>query len=306
MKNASIVYRMTREKSIICVLCLLGYYANGQELEPRAYAAFPKNLNTIAVGYGFSRGNVLTDPSLPVSNFKVSLQSLTGVYLHTFALAGKLARVQVSVPFMQLFGNLQINGHDTTGSRNGFADARIRFGINLTGTPALGRKEFAQYTQKTIVGASLVTVLPTGLYHSDKRINTGSNRWAVKPEVGISKRFKRVYAESYAGVWFYSDNKKYLADKTLHQQPVFSLQAHASYYFKNLMWVSINATWFNGGKTLVDDVPQGDLLDNWRWGATWSVPIAKGQSLKLQFHVGAFTSSGYDYNAVSLVYQRVF
>jgi hypothetical protein len=73
-----------------------------------------------------------------------------------------------------------------------------------------------------------------------------------------------------------------------------------------MMWVSINGTWFNGGKTLVDDIPQGDLFDNWRVGATWSVPIAKGQSLKLQFHVGAFTSSGYDYNAVSLVYQHVF
>jgi hypothetical protein len=282
------------------------YCAKGQELEPRAYAALPKNLNTIAVGYGFSRGNVLTDPSLPVSNFKVSVQSLTGVYLHTFALAGKLARVQVNVLFIQVFGKLQINGHDTTGSRNGFGDARIRLGINLTDTPPLGRKEFSGYTQKTIVGISLVTVLPSGLYYADKRTNTGSNRLALKPEVGISKRFKRVYAEAYAGVWFYSDNNKYLVNKTLHQEPVFSVQGLASYYFKNLMWVSINSTWFNDGKTLIDDSPQGDLLDNWRLGATWSVPIAKGQSLKLQFHVGAFTSSSYDYNAVSLVYQHIF
>jgi hypothetical protein len=297
---------MTKEKSIICVVCLLSYYANSQELDPRAYAALPKNLTTIAVGYGFSRGNVLTDPSLPVSNLKVSLQSLTGVYLHTFALAGKLARVQVSLPFIQIFGKLQINGHDTSGSRNGFGDARIRLGINLTGAPALGRKEFTHYTQKTIVGVSLITVLPTGLYHTDKRINTGSNRWALKPEVGISKRIKRVYAEAYAGVWFYSDNNKYLVNKTLHQEPVLSVQGHASYYFKNLMWVSLNMTWFNGGKTLIDDTAQGDLVDNWRAGATWSVPIAKGQSLKLQFHVGAFTASGYDYNAVSLAYQHIF
>jgi len=73
----------------------------------------PKDLNTIAVGYGLSRGNVLTDPSLPVSNFKVSLQSLVS--------------------------------------------------------------------------------------------------------------------------------------KTLHQEPVFSVQGYVSYYFRNLMWVSVNGTWFNGG-----------------------------------------------------------
>ena len=282
------------------------YCAQGQELEPRAYAALPKNLNTIAVGYGFSRGNVLTDPSLPVSNFKVSLQSLTGVYLHTFAFVGKLARVQVNIPFIQMLGKLQISGQDTTASRNGFADARIRLGINLTGTPALGRKEFTGYTQKTIIGISLVTVVPTGLYHPDKRVNTGSHRWGFKPEVGVSKRINRIYTETYAGIWFYSDNNKYLVDKTLHQEPVFSVQGHVSYYFKNLMWVSVNGTWFNGGRTLVDDTPQGELLDNWRIGATWSVPIAKGQSLKLQFHVGAFTSNGYDYNAISLVYQHIF
>jgi len=150
--------------------------------------------------------------------------------------------------------------HDTSGSRNLFGDVRIRFGINLTGTPALGRKEFSTYTQKTIVGVRLVTVLPTGLYHADKRINTGSNRWALKPEVGVSKRCKQIYKEAYAGVWFYSDNNKYLVDKTLHQEPVFSVQGHVSYYFKNLMWVSINGNWFNSGKTLVDETSSGRLI----------------------------------------------
>jgi hypothetical protein len=49
---------MIRKKEIAWLLCLgsLCHYAEGQELEPRAYAALPKNLNTIAVGYGFSRG----------------------------------------------------------------------------------------------------------------------------------------------------------------------------------------------------------------------------------------------------------
>jgi hypothetical protein len=69
------------------------------------------------VAYGFSRGNVLTDPSLPISDFKISLQSLTGVYLRTFAVAYKLARVQVNIPFIQMFGKLQLNGHQTTGSQ---------------------------------------------------------------------------------------------------------------------------------------------------------------------------------------------
>jgi hypothetical protein len=72
------------------------------------------------------------------------------------------------------------------------------------------------------------------------------------------------------------------------------------------MWVSLNGTWFDGGKTTVNEEPVGDLLDNWRIGATWSVPVAKKHSLKLQFHVGAFTASGYDYDMVSLMYQYLW
>jgi hypothetical protein len=87
---------------------------------------------------------------------------------------------------------------------------------------------------------------------------------------------------------------------------VFSIQAHASYYFKNQMWIGINGNWFNGGETTVDKVPSGDLKDNWRVGATWSVPFAKFHSLKLQFNTGAFTNSGLDYDMVSIGYQYIF
>jgi hypothetical protein len=41
---------------------------------------------------------------------------------------------------------------------------------------------------------------------------------------------------------------------------LFSLQVHGSYYFKNLIWVSINTTWFNGGKTLIDNTAQESCL----------------------------------------------
>ena len=69
---------------------------------------------------------------------------------------------------------------------------------------------------------------------------------------------------------------------------------------------SVNTVWFQGGETLVNEVSQGELLNNWRIGATWGVPVARGQSIKLQFHFGAFTTSGYDYNAISLAYQYIF
>ncbi len=288
------------------LFCLIGFISIAQDLEPRAYANVPKGMNVVSAVYAYSSGDVLTDPSLPIKGFKMTANNFGAAYVHTFALANKLARIQVAVPLIFMSGNLQINGRDTSGVRNGFGDTRIRFGINLFGSPALDKKDFRRYQQKMIIGTSIVVSVPTGLYYKDKRINLGSNRWALKPEVGASKRFKRFYAEAYTGVWFYTNNNEFLTSKTLKQQPVVSLQAHVSYYFKNQMWIGVNGNWFNGGKTLVDDVSSGDLKDNYRIGATWSVPFAKKHSIKFQFHVGAFTNTGYDYNLYSIGYQYIF
>lgn len=286
--------------------CVMGMDARAQDLEPRIYANLPKGLNTIAAVYGLARGNVVADPALPIEDFKITSHNIIMAYVHTFALGGKLSRIQVATPFTRMSGNLKINGQDTSGVRNGFGDTRIRFGMNLLGSPAYDKKDFRRYQQNTIVGASLVVSVPTGLYYKDKRINIGAHRWAFKPEVGVSRRFKRVYAEAYTGVWFYTNNKQYLINQTQEQKPVFSIQGHASYYFKNQMWVGINGNWFNGGETTVDKVPTGNLKDNWRLGATWSVPFARFHSVKVQFNTGAFTTSGLDYDMVSLGYQFIF
>ena len=298
---------MAHRNYLLLVLVIIACRVKGQELDPRAYAALPVNMNAIALQTGVSRGNVLVDPSLPVDNLDVAFYSFGIGYMRTFDLAGKLARRwQVALPYASLNGKAEVNGKDTTGLRSGFGDIRMRFGISLIGSPPLDKKNFTQYTQETVVGISLVASMPTGLYHADKLINIGSNRWGFKPEVGISKRFKTVYLECYAGVWFYTNNSAYLGDKTLAQRPMGSVQFHGCYYFRNQMWLSLNGNWFSGGETLINDNMAGNTFDNWRVGGTWSIPIAKGQSLKLQFNKGAFTNRGYNYTSASLGYQCVF
>jgi hypothetical protein len=297
---------MCRTLHIFLFLILLGNSASGQDLEPRRYAAVPKGMHGIALIYGFSKGNVVSDPSLPVSDFSITAHNIAAGYVHTYGMFGKLSRVAIALPYTAMAGDLKINGRDTSGSRNGFNDARIQWGINLTGSPALSAKEFSGFRQKTIFGLSLVLSVPTGTYHKEKLINTGANRFGFKPELGISKRFKNVYAELYSGVWFFTKNNRYLKENTLEQEPMFSIQTHICYYFKNQMWIAFNGTWFKGGETILNNVPKQDLFDNWRVGGTWSVPITRFQSVKLQFHAGAFAARGYNYNLASIGYQYIF
>lgn len=303
---------LMRKTILTTAVCLLFIAANGQDLEPRAYGNVPKNLNVFSAGYSYLNGNVVTDPSLPIENFTLESHNFGIGGIRTFALANKLARVQITVPYVYMDGKLtQDNGEEITGNRSGFADMRIRFGINLLGSPALDKKDFQQFKQKTIFGVSLVTSIPTGLYYEDKIINIGANRWAFKPEVGVSKRFKTFYAESYAGVWFYTNNNEFQVNKQKTQAPALSFQVHVSYYFKNQMWIGLNTNWFKGGSNKVDGVTVNDSKSDWRIGTTWSVPIAKGQSIRLLFHVGANVigadkNSDLNYTAASLNYQYSF
>ncbi|WP_121329481.1 MULTISPECIES: transporter [unclassified Flavobacterium] len=290
--------------AVILLVTVSGY---SQDLEPRVYANVAKNLNVIAVGYVFMDGNVLTDPSLPIKDFTIQSHNVAANYIRTFGLYNKLARVQVSLPYSFMDGSLTgTNGNVLTGSRTGFADMKVRFGINLLGSPALDKSEFRSFEQKTILGVSLVTSIPTGKYYDDKQVNIGTNRWGFKPEIGVSKRFAHVYAEAYGGIWFYTNNNDYLNGKKLEQKATYSLQAHASYYFKNNMWIGFNTNWFFGGKTVIDGVSDDSQIDNWRVGGTFSTPVAKGQSVKFQYHVGAYTNNGLNYYALSVAYQYSF
>jgi hypothetical protein len=290
----------------LSILFLICNFSFAQDLEPRAYANMPKGANVIVGSYGYLKGNVVSEPSLPIEDFVISSNNFGVGYLHTFGLADKLARVQVVLPYVIMDGKATVSGQEITGNRTGFGDMRIRLGINLLGSPALARKDFAQYQQKTIFGVSLVTSVPTGKYYSDKRINIGANRWGFKPEVGISKRFEHIYAELYSGVWFYTKNNEFLGDKELNQKPVLSFQGHASYYFKNQMWVGVNINWFNGGKTDVDNLPTGSPINSSRIGATWSVPLSRSQSIKLQLNTGTFKDIGLNYDSATISYQYVF
>ena len=67
-----------------------------------------------------------------------------------------------------------------------FGDPAVRFAVNLIGQPALGPKEFFARKPETTLGASIVVSIPAGQYDSAKLINLGTNRWAFKPELGLS------------------------------------------------------------------------------------------------------------------------
>jgi len=274
-----------------------------QELEPRSYSVIPTGFNMIGVSGTFSQGDVVTDATLPIKDLKITSLTFATVYVRSFGFLGKLAKVQMLLPYTFINGSVKINGADTAASRSGFADARIKIGVNLLGSPPLPPKDFVRFNEESVLGVSVVISVPTGQYLPDKLINIGSNRWGFKPEIGFSRRTGSFYFESYAGVWFFTKNDEYLKTSEMQQAPIFTFQAHVSHIFPKKNWIAINGGYANGGQTSVNGAEMNNFQKNWRIGGTYSQPLNKRSSLRALINTGVATRAGGDFTSFTLSYQ---
>ncbi len=172
----------------------------------------------------------------------------------------------------------------------GFGNPSLRLSVNFYGAPALNLKEFARYQQDLIVGASLRVFMPWSQYDPSRLINIGTNRWAFKPELGLSKALDRWTLEGQAAATFYTDNTDFFGGKTRKQDPLYSLQGHVIYSFRSGIWTSLDATYFTGGRTTIDGIAEGRSAGQLASRRDAGVPARRPQlhqALRQQRGVGA-------------------
>lgn len=288
------------------IIILFPSHSSSQEMEPRNYSSIPVGLNALALVYAFSSGDIVTDAAAPIKDLELKSNNLALGYLRSFGLFGKLCKIQVAVPFVFLGGTAKIRGKDTSATRTGFADTKIKLIMNLIGTPALQPKDFVKFKEKFVFGTSLIVSLPTGLYYDDKAINLGANRWGFKPEIGMSYNKGPFFFELFTGVWLFTKNTNYLSTKSLTQNPLYSLQGNISYYFPSKIWTAMNTTYVNGGETKVDGIVQNNFQKNFRIGVTLSCPINHSNSIKANISTGVATRAGGNFTIYSLTYQYIW
>jgi hypothetical protein len=278
-----------------------------QDLEPRAYSASPVNTTFAVAGVGRSSGGVVTDPTLPVDDVHATLGVLTAGIGHTFDFFGRTALLVAAMPFARAHATGSVGDVTREASRTGTADARVKVSVNLLGGQARKAREFAAAKRTTIVGVSLAVSVPTGQHLPSKLVNLGSNRWAFKPEIGISVPVRRWTIDGYAGVAFFGVNHEFYPGlSTLEQDPITALQGHASYTIRPRMWAAFDATWYSGGTTSVDGVNKANLQRNSRVGLSLSVPLAARQSLKVAYSTGATTRIGGDFDTIAVAWQMAW
>ncbi len=280
--------------------------ARAQELEPRTYSNTPIGLNFLIAGYSYSEGGVATDPSLPLEDTNVRLHSTVFAYARSLNVWGKSGKFDVVLPYAWASGTATLADQSRNREISGFADGRFRFSVNLYGAPALTLREYAHYKQNVIVGTSLQVGAPVGQYDASKLLNIGTNRWTVKPELGVSKALGPLTVELAAGVTFYAENDDFLGGHSREQSPIYSLQGHLIYSFGRGIWGAVDGTYYTGGRPTIDGVEGSDLQESTRLGATLALPVNRYNSIKLYASTGVSARTGTDFDAIGIAWQYRF
>jgi hypothetical protein len=279
-----------------------------QDLDPRAYVRIPVNVTVVIAGFGYSHGGIVTDATLPLEDLQAKIGSPSLGVVHSFSLFHRTAQVSAALPYAWGEASALVAGDQQSTTRSGLGDMRLRFSWLLIGAPAATLGEVAKASRKTILGASLSILTPTGQYFPEKLINLGTSRWAFKPELALSQPLgKRWLIDFYSGIWFFTRNDSFYPGSSVRtQDPLGSFQGHISYNIQPLVWVAFDCTFYTGGRSSIDGVEMDDRQSNSRIGATLVLPVKKRHSIKFAFSTGAIIRSGADFTSISVGWQTTF
>jgi Putative MetA-pathway of phenol degradation len=296
---------------LLLFVALACSFSGAQDLAPRAYIITPIHSNAVTFTYSLYTGNILFDGEVPITGATATTSVPVFSLTHSLRIFGRSANFTVSLPYG--VGNFRgtVVGAETKAYRSGLLDSSFRLSVNLKGGPAMDVQDYLKWQQKTLVGVSFKVVVPTGQYDPTKLINFGANRWAFKPEVGLSRRWGHWVLDTYGAVWFFTTNHDFFSrnqfspgTNTQTQNPIFAFEGHLSYDVKRRLWASLDGNFWVGGRTSLNGVENpGTLQKNSRIGGTVSVPVSKRQSLKFSYNRGAYVRYGGNYDNISVAWQ---
>jgi len=260
------------------VVLLLAAPCRGQDIEPRRWSHMPIGANFVGGAYAYSTGDILLDPALRIENAQFDLQTLGLKYIRSFELFGKSARFDLLDAYQIGTWSGLLNGTPAKVEREGWADASLRFAVNLYGAPPLAGKEFADYRAKTdcetIIGMGLVVQLPTGQYFDDKLINLGTNRFTFRPQLGVVRNVGKWSGELNTSASFFTANDRFYNGTRLVQDPLCSVDANLIYTFCPGLWLAGSVGYGDGGLNRVSGISSNDRQSNLGWGLGLGIPLS--------------------------------
>ena len=281
---------------------------SAQQLAPRTFWPAPKGTQVAVAGYSYTFGNVLVDPSLPVSDVDSRINTGFLAYLQTFNLMGRTANFLLEQPYSWGTTKGSLDGEHVQAEFSGFDDLGVTVAVNLLGAPSMNLAEFQELRAhpRPILGASVKVVAPTGTYDKNKLINTGANRWAVRPKLGCVLPLRPKWLlEVETSAWFFGDNDDYISGKR-EQDPILAAELHLVKRLQPGFWASLDGTYFWGGEQTIGGKHLSDEQSNVRVGGTIVMPFFRRHAIKVGYSDTVLTKHGNDFQQFLITYQFLF
>lgn len=281
------------------------YAAIAQELTPRRWSHLPIDTNIAGVGYVYTNAGIFLDPVLQVKDLELVMNTVVARYIRSFDFLGKSSRIELGQGYQDGTYKGLLQGKSAKAHRQGLTDTVLRFSSILYGAPPLKGKELQEYRQSvanndTLVGAAIIVQLPTGDYSQSQLINIGSNRFTIRPQLGVTHQRDKWTYEASASMWYFTDNDDFWKGTERQQDPFWAFQSHVLYTFKPGFWTSASIGYGIGGQNEINGINKDDSSENLAYS------LAAGYSFTRQFgvkvaYVGTRTQTDTSFDSDSIV-----
>ncbi|UII69879.1 transporter [Pseudomonas sp. HN11] len=224
------------------------------DVSPGAYLPAPADSSIAMLYLGGGRATEFHPEKGATVNHGTQLDTRTGLIrlFHMIDVDQTRLQVQLGLPFGSQ--KLKMNGV-RIGDDSGLADPFLA----ITAWP------LNDTVNKRYLGITGYVFFPQGSYDHDSRVNMGNNRYGAALQAGYVQSFGAWRAELTGDVSWYGDNTDSTpAERTLKQDPVYTLQPWLSYTFDNKVTTSVGLTRTWGGNSTLDGIDTGRRSDSTR------------------------------------------
>jgi len=272
------------------ILLLSGLFSSplfANEIEARRWTHLPVGTNIIGLAGARTDGDIFIDPVLLLEDVELEMDTVVTSFLHSFNLFDKTARFDVRLPYQKAHWQGLLDGEPRSAKREGLGDPLFRLSVNFLGAPALKGDKYRSYrtshTTNTVVGAAVAVRVPLGQYKEDKLLNLGQNRYTIRPQLGMVHTRGPIAFELTGSVNFFTDNDEFWNGNKLEQDPLYFLQTHLTYSFKNKFWTSIAAGYDWGGQSKINGIKKDDQRQDIYFAISTGFPVSQNSSIKFSY-----------------------
>ena len=260
-------------KFVILITLIISLNSNtlfAQGDGPRSHLFAPTGVWAVNVKYLNLDQNLLPGGNILVENADIAVNVFPTTFIHSFGIAGKLARVFVMANPGSVSAKANIKAYDFGTQEltaNGFSDGFVAFEMGIIGAPALNAIEFSQQQpQFSLMG--YFRYWYSGTYDSKVLLNMGTNRSTFEIGTTMAIPFHKdnkqnaTWLEIMPTVQFFTDNddpaRSSSANK-IEQEPLFIVENHLTHNFNKKLWVGADLRFQYGGTTKADGVSDDNL-----------------------------------------------